>query len=122
MKTIRCRIPVLLIVVGLVMPTMPVAGDSCPLDSCRIDPPFVAQVCSDDGTEPDSCCTTDEGPSEDCCPHGCKCVCCDTAVVPLVRSGPSSVTIVPRSIPVVTHRPMFAPQDAVNTLLRPPRN
>ena len=121
MNTIRCRIPVLLIVVGLMMPAMPVAGDSCPLDSCRFEPVLAAQPCSDDATESESCCETDQDRSEDCCPHDCRCVCCDTGVVPLVRAGPPSVKIAPRSVAVATRRPMFAPQDAVNTLLRPPR-
>ena len=122
MNTLRSRIPVLLIVVGLVMPTMPVAGDSCPLDSCRFDPSLAAQSCSGDGAELDSCCETDEGEDEDCCPHGCRCVCCDTAVMPLVRSASPPVKIAPRSARIATHRPVFKPQDAVNTLLRPPQS
>ena len=131
MNTFRSHIPLLLIVIGLMMPTMPVAGESCPRDSCRPDGQPAAQLCSDDGTELDSCCTADDrgqeedagrqDGSDDCCPHGCKCVCCDTADVPLVRLAPSSVKIAPRSIPVARHRLLFAPQDAVNSLLRPPQ-
>ena len=121
MTAFRSRIPVLLIVVGLVMPAMPVAGDSCPRESCSFDLQLAVQSHGDAGADTESCCETDEGGNEDCCPHDCRCICCDTVVVPLVRSAPSAVKIAPRSIPVAMHRPVFAPQDAVNRLLRPPQ-
>lgn len=131
MNAFRCRIQVLLIVVGLVVPMMPVAGDSCRGDSCTLQMGPAVESHSDGGSGMDSCCTSDEGGHQDdsdrhgdsdgCCPIGCNCVCCDTAVVPQVRSTPPSASIAPRSVPAAIHRLVFSPQDAVNRLLRPPQ-
>ena len=134
MSAIRCRILVLLIVVGLVVPAMPVAGHSCWGDSCRLHLlPNAAPSCSDAGAGTDSCCKSDAGRHEDdeaedesdgcCSSDGCNCICCGTAVVQaLVRSTPTRVTIAPRSIPVAIRRSALSPQDAVGALLRPPQS
>jgi len=126
----HCRSLVLLIVVGLIVPTMPVAGDSCRGDSCRSD---VRQASESSGARMDSCCNSDAGQhvddqaqdgSDGCCSsRGCNCICCGTAVVPaLIRSTPTRVTIAPRSTPVAIRRSVLSAQDAVGALLHPPQS
>ncbi len=137
---VDCRILVLLIVVGLVVPTMPAAGDSCRGDSCRLHLRQAAELSS---ARMDTCCNdprasslplarpchpidADEAEDEgdDCCSsRGCNCICCGTAVVgALIRSTPIQVTIAPRSIPVALGRSVLSPQDAVGALLHPPQS
>ena len=130
MNVTRSRILALLIVVGLVLPTIPVAGHSCLGDSCLSD--MKQASCTDDGNEMDSCCKSDAGQTEqesedsgdDCCSSGgCDCMCCGAAVVaPAVVRSPTQVTIAPRSIPVAIRRSMLSPQDAVGALLHPPQS
>ncbi len=121
MNATRCRILALLIVVGLVVPTMPVAaGHSCWGDSCSLHARQTDQSCCD--VDPDAGHDAqDEG--DDCCSSGgCDCICCGAAVVTaLLRWTPIQVTIAPRSGPVSIRRLTLSPQDAVGALLRPPR-
>jgi len=121
----HCRILVLLIVVGLVVPTMPVAGDSCRGDSCSDG----RQAAQSSSARMDSCCNpsdADEAQDEGdgcCSSRGCNCICCATAVVPaLIRSTPTRVTIAPRSTPVAIRRSVLSAQDAVGALLHPPQS
>ena len=123
----HCRILVLLIFVGLVVPTMPVAGDSCRGDSC---PTHVRQTAESSSARMDSCCNdpqasdADEAQDDGCCSSSdCNCVCCPPAVVPaLIRSTPTQVSITPRSVPVAIGRSGLSPQDAVGELLHPPQS
>jgi len=136
----HCRILLLLIVVGLVVPTMPVAGDSCRGDSCRL---HLRQAAESSSARMDTCCNDPRASSlalarpchpidadkaedlgDDCCSsRGCNCICCGTAVVPaLIRSTPIQVTIAPRSATVALGRPVLSPQDAVGALLHPPQS
>ncbi len=121
MNATRCRILALLIVVGIVVPTMPVAaGHSCWGDACSLHVRQTDQSCCD--ADPDAGHDAqDEG--DDCCSSGgCDCICCGTAVVTALHSrAPIQVTIVPRSVPVALRRSTLFPQDAVGALLHPPR-
>ena len=122
MTTTRCRILALLIVAGLVVPTMPAAaGHSCWGDSCSLHVRQVDESCCDADLPADHD-AQDEG--DDCCSSdGCDCICCGTAVVTaLLRRAPVQVRIVPRSVPVAIHRSTLSPQDTVGALLRPPRS
>lgn len=121
MNATRCRILALLIVVGLVVPTMPAAaGHSCWGDSCSLHVRQAAQSCCDaDGQ-------VDENAEDECNDRpssgGCDCICCGGAVVTAVlRWAPVQVTIAPRSVPVAIRRSTLSPQDAVGALLHPPR-
>ena len=121
MSTTHCRILALLILVGLVVPTMPAAaGHSCWGDSCSLHVRQADQTCCD--AEPADHDVQDE--RDDCCSNdGCDCICCGTAVVTaLLRRAPIQVAIVPRSVPVAIRPSTLSPQDAVGTLLRPPRS
>ena len=124
MNATRCRILALLIVVGLVVPTMPVAaGHSCWGDSCSLHVRQTEQSCCD--ADPDAGHDAQDATdaSEDCCSSdGCDCICCGTAVITaLLRRAPVQVTILPRSTPVAIRRSTMSPQDAVGALLHPPR-
>ncbi len=122
MTTTRCRILALLIVAGLVVPTMPAAaGHSCWGDSCSLHVRQAAQSCcdADRHVDDDAQDEGDDRPSS----GGCDCICCGTAVVTaLLRRAPVQVRIVPRSVPVAIHRSTLSPQDTVGALLRPPRS
>ena len=122
MSTTHCRILALLILVGLVVPTMPAAaGHSCWGDSCSLHVRQTDQSCCDADPHVDHG-ARNEG--DDCCSSGgCDCICCGTAVVTaLLRRAPIQVAIVPRSVPVAIRPSTLSPQDAVGTLLRPPRS
>ena len=130
MNAIRCRILALLIVVGLVVPTMPVAaGHLCWDDSCSLHVRQTDQSCceTDLHADQDAEDATDAADAketgDDCCSSdGCDCICCGAAVVTaLLRRAPIQVTIVPRSVPVAIRRSTLSPQDTVGALLRPPR-
>ncbi len=134
MNAIRCRILSLLIVIGLVVPTMQVAGHSCWGDSC---PLHLRQAAQPSGARIDSCCNeprpssarpcqpSDAGQAQDdgCCSDGgCDCICCGAPVVTAMdRSTPTQVTIALRSGPVAICRSALRPQDAVGALLQPPQ-
>ncbi len=121
MNATRCRILALLIVVGLVVPTMPAAGGhSCWGSSCSLHVRQTDQSCCD--VDPDAGQDAQDEGDDFCSSDGCDCICCGTAVVTaLLRRAPIQVTIVPRSVPVAIRRSTLSPQDTVGALLRPPR-
>ena len=128
MHVSHTRIFSLLIVIGLVVPAMQVAGHSCRGDACQSHRQ-AAPSCSDAGEMKDSCCSSqsedDEAENEDdgCCSDGgCDCMCCGAPVITVMdRFTPIRVTIAPRSVPVVICRSALRPQDAVGALLQPPQ-
>jgi hypothetical protein len=122
MNTTRCQILTLLIFVGLVVPTMPVAaGHSCWGDSCSLHVRQTPQSCCDAEQQVEPCAQDQD---DDCCSSGgCDCICCGAAVVTaLLRSTPVQVTIAPRAVSIAICRSTLSPQDAVGALLRPPRS
>jgi hypothetical protein len=122
MNTTRCRILTLLIFVGLVVPTLPVAaGHSCWGDSCSLHVRQTPQSCCDAEQQVEPCAQDQD---DDCCSSGgCDCICCGAAVVTaLLRSTPVQVTIAPRAVSIAICRSTLSPQDAVGALLRPPRS
>jgi hypothetical protein len=121
--SIRLRLLMLVVALGLVVPTVPAADRDCGAAPGR------AVECCDDSTPANSCCPgeddQDERENEDrgCCPGDCACFCCGCATAnPLLhRSVPSTVSPAPPSALQLAWRSELAPQDSADELIRPPQ-
>ena len=123
--TIRSRLLVLAVALGLVVPVVPAVGHDCGTA------PGTAVASREASDAPaDSCCPgeddrqDDEEDDRDCCPGGCACVCCGcaTATPVMHRSAPPTASLLPPSALHADRRSELSPQDSADELIRPPQS
>jgi hypothetical protein len=123
--TIRLRLLMLVVALGLVVPTVPVAGHDCgaapgtAVETCEVSDAPADSCCSDEDDQQD-----DEDEDRDCCPGGCSCVCCGcaTATPVMHRSAPAAAALMPPSASQADRRSELSPQDSAGRLIRPPQS
>jgi hypothetical protein len=122
--TIRLRLLMLVVALGLVVPTLPAADHDC------ATAPGPAVKSCDDSAPADSCCPSeedrddDEDEDRDCCPSDCACICCGcaTATPVMHRPGSPAASLLPPSASKVDRRSELSPQDSADDLIRPPQS
>jgi hypothetical protein len=122
--TIRLRLLMLVVALGLVVPTVPAADHDC-----GSAPGPAVENCDVGDAPVDSCCPGEDGQHDDdegrdCCPAGCDCVCCGcaTATPVMHRPGSLAASLMPPSASQVDRRSEFSPQDSADELIRPPQS
>ena len=124
--TIRLRLLMLVVALGLVVPTVPAAGHDC-----GTAPGPAVEPCDVSDAPADSCCPSeddrhddDDEEDRDCCPGGCDCVCCGcaTATPVMHRSASALVSLMPPSASPFDRRSELSPQDSAGKLIRPPQS
>jgi hypothetical protein len=123
--TICLRLLMLVVALGLVVPTVPAAGHDCgaapgpAVESCDVSDTPVDSCCSGEDDQQD-----DEDEDGDCCPGGCSCVCCGcaTATPVMHRVVPASSSQMPPSVSQADRRSELSPQDSAGKLIRPPQS
>ncbi|MHC4305437.1 MAG: hypothetical protein ACYSW2_13295 [Planctomycetota bacterium] len=124
-NTIRLRLLILLVALGLVLPTVPAAGHDC-----GAAPGTAVESCDASDAPADSCCPSEDDQDEneqedrDCCPSDCACVCCGCATASPVmhRAASAAASLTPPSASQLDGRYELSPQDSVGDLIRPPQS
>jgi hypothetical protein len=123
LDTIRLRLLVLVVALGLVVPTVPAADHDCgtapgtAVERCEADAP-ADTCCSGEDDQDES-----ENEDRDCCPSDCVCFCCGCATANPVmhRAAVAAASLTPPSDSQLGGPVELSPQDSADKLIRPPQ-